>query len=192
MLENPEAHAKLAGRALRRGASQMSAGSDGKARILVAGSAVLLLATPMAVDAQPHRAGGLELRSPNGALAASIKAVGADCSESVVTVHGAGPPVVQSFTSPDCQHGYVVNQARWTADSRFLVFNLQSSGGHQPMNQPLWRYDRRTGDIREVGLPENVVPSAFRMRPHDHLAVRVWNTDRQAQASIDVDLRATR
>ncbi|THD72255.1 hypothetical protein [Phenylobacterium sp.] len=155
-------------------------------------AAGLAAPTPTSADAKRDRAGGLEVRSPNGALTASLTAVGAGCDESVVTIRTAGPAVVHSFTSPDCQNGYVVNQAQWTADSRFFIFNLQSSGGHQPMNQPLWRYDRTIGDIREVSLPGNVVPGAFRLRPHDHLALRVWNIDRQAEAGVEVDLRAER
>ncbi|HEX2816894.1 MAG TPA: hypothetical protein VHN39_10885 [Phenylobacterium sp.] len=153
---------------------------------------MLLLVAPTSIDAQGRRAGELELRSPNGALAATLKPISADCSESVVTIHGAGHAVVRSFTSTDCQHGYEVNQAKWTPDSRFFVFNLRSSGGHQPMNQSLWRYDRQTGDIQEVRLPDNVVPSTFRLRPRDHLALQVWNVDRQADGRIDVDLRAAR
>lgn len=51
--------------------------------------------------------------------------------------------LAQSYTSPDGQHGFVLEQAQWTANSRFFVFSMSSSGGHQPWRYPVFVYSRR-------------------------------------------------
>src|SRR5215831_4993244 len=39
---------------------------------------------------------------------------------------------VKDLTSPDHNHGEVVNYAAWSPDSQFFVATHNSSGGHQP------------------------------------------------------------
>jgi hypothetical protein len=48
----------------------------------------------------------------------------------------------KSFASYDCEHGMGVNHAEWTADSLFFVFNVDSSGGHQPWHRGIYFYNR--------------------------------------------------
>jgi len=53
----------------------------------------------------------------------------------------------RSYVSSDRQHGFVLQHAEWTADSRFFVFSLSSSGGHQPWRFPVFVYSRRTNTL---------------------------------------------
>jgi hypothetical protein len=42
----------------------------------------------------------------------------------------------KSYASEDGEHGYGVEHAAWTPDSRFFVYSLSSSGGHQARHFP--------------------------------------------------------
>jgi len=42
----------------------------------------------------------------------------------------------KSYGSEDGQHGFYVEKAAWTPDSRFFVYSLSSSGGHQAWHFP--------------------------------------------------------
>lgn len=55
--------------------------------------------------------------------------------------------LTRSYASSDRQHGFVLQHAEWTADSRFFVFSLSSSGGHQPWRFPVFVYSRRTNTL---------------------------------------------
>ena len=54
------------------------------------------------------------------------------------------------YSSEDGEHGLGVVKAEWTPDSRYFVFSLSSSGGHQPWHAPTEFYSRRDGTIREL------------------------------------------
>lgn len=41
-----------------------------------------------------------------------------------------------SYGSEDGEHGYGLEHAAWTPDSKFFVYSLSSSGGHQPWHFP--------------------------------------------------------
>ena len=42
----------------------------------------------------------------------------------------------RNYGSEDGEHGYGVEKAAWTPDSRFFVYSLSSSGGHQAWHFP--------------------------------------------------------
>ncbi|OGQ94950.1 MAG: hypothetical protein A2521_13905 [Deltaproteobacteria bacterium RIFOXYD12_FULL_57_12] len=48
----------------------------------------------------------------------------------------------QDYSSEDGEHGFGVEQARWTPDSRFFVYCMSSSGGHQAWHFPTYFYGR--------------------------------------------------
>jgi hypothetical protein len=48
----------------------------------------------------------------------------------------------KSFVSYDGEHGMGLNHAEWTANSLFFVFNVDSSGGHQPWRRYTYFYSR--------------------------------------------------
>ena len=55
--------------------------------------------------------------------------------------------LARSYASSDGQHGFTVQHAEWTVDSRFFVFSVSSSGGHQPWHFPVFVYSRRTNAL---------------------------------------------
>jgi hypothetical protein len=42
----------------------------------------------------------------------------------------------KSYVSEDGDQGYIVEKAAWTPDSKFFVYSMTSSGGHQPWHCP--------------------------------------------------------
>jgi hypothetical protein len=49
----------------------------------------------------------------------------------------------KDYSSPRGANGYYVHAAKWSPDSRFLVFSLVSSGGHSPWSYPMMVYSRQ-------------------------------------------------
>ena len=91
--------------------------------------------------------------SPDGKLEAFVIPVGKPgdfAMESRVEIRDSKGKIVfaKSFASKDGEHGYIVYHADWTPDSRFFVFSVYSSGGHQPWNSPIYFYCRSDGQLR--------------------------------------------
>ena len=112
--------------------------------------------------------------SPDGTLHALVAASGPG-GESRVEIVANGRRLIQkSFASADGSHGYVVVHAAWTPDSRYFVFSLTSSGGHQPWLFPTYAYSRRTNDLSSlegrIGPPTD---PDFKLSPPDVLATKV-------------------
>src|SRR5262249_39508650 len=75
--------------------------------------------------------------SPDKLLRAVIIPVGKkgyEGTESRIEIRSASSKTLRwkSFASYDGEHGMGVNHIEWTANSLFFVFNVESSGGHQP------------------------------------------------------------
>jgi len=92
--------------------------------------------------------------SPDGQLRARIgfsKNSPTATPESRVTIT-AGAKVVfeRSYESEDGEHGFGVERAAWTPDSRFLVFSLSSSGGHQAWHFPTDFWCRADARVRRL------------------------------------------
>jgi hypothetical protein len=97
----------------------------------------------------PHFAGAQTTvhSSPDKSLRAVIIPAGKkgnEETESRVEIRSATGETLRwkSFTSCDGEHGMEVNHADWTADSQFFVFNVDSSGGHQPWHLGTYFYNR--------------------------------------------------
>jgi hypothetical protein len=92
--------------------------------------------------------------SPDGALHAIISPNDRNrgFGESRVEIRESGGKLIcaKDYSSSDGQHGYAVNKAQWTADSRFFVYDMQSSGGHQPYRSPTFFYSRQNNRIRDI------------------------------------------
>lgn len=54
------------------------------------------------------------------------------------------------YSSADSEHGFGVVKAAWTPDSRYFVYSLTSSGGHQPWHAPTQFLSREDGKIRTL------------------------------------------
>ena len=66
-------------------------------------------------------------------------------AESKVELHTSSGKLVaqRNYSSDDGEHGYGVTKAEWTPDSRYFVFSLESSGGHQPWHSPVQYFSRK-------------------------------------------------
>ena len=49
---------------------------------------------------------------------------------------------MRDFRSRDGQHGFSVMHGEWSKGGRWFVFNVTSSGGHQPWRYPTFAFDR--------------------------------------------------
>jgi len=78
-----------------------------------------------------------EYTSPNREYIASVVAVGQSGESKVVVKTKDGRPICsKNYASEDGGHGFGVEKAAWTPDSRFFVYSMSSSGGHQPWHFP--------------------------------------------------------
>lgn len=82
----------------------------------------------------------------------------------------------RDYTSPDQNHGYSIDRAAWTPDSRFFVFSMESSGGHQPWHSPTHIYSRsrRRAYCLDAVIGAVTTPD-FTLRRPDVLRTRVQN-----------------
>jgi hypothetical protein len=87
-------------------------------------------------------------------------------------------------SSPDGEHGLVVEQVGWSPDSQFLVYSALSSGGHQPWTTPTHVYDRLRNKVLnlECFLPPTTSDPGFRLRSPDLLTIAVWSPFSQGLA----------
>lgn len=93
--------------------------------------------------------------SPDERLNVSIIPVGKsgrERSESLIEFRNGGGRLLCgiNYSSADGEHGFGVVKAAWTADSRYFVFSLTSSGGHQSWHAPTQFYSRETRTIRTL------------------------------------------
>jgi hypothetical protein len=150
---------------------------------------LLAVAIPAAAPAQPAKSIG----SPDGRLRAEIAAVGKagyKATESRVVIRESSGRVIfkKNFASADGEHGFGVARAAWTADTRFFVFSLQSSGGHQPWHWPTYVYDR--GKSRLYLLDDLIGPittGEFSLRAPDVLETRKMSpvgSDRREKVTL--------
>lgn len=106
--------------------------------------ALIVLMLPVEGHAKDQK----EYISPDGRLRALVIPVGKDdtgIAESRIEIRKISGELVfkKDYSSTDGNHGWVVSSASWTNDSRFFVFGMYSSGGHQPWHSPVDFYSRR-------------------------------------------------
>jgi Trk-type K+ transport system membrane component len=93
------------------------------------------------------------------------------------------------FRSPDKEHGYVIDNIQWTADSQFLVFSTYSSGGHQPWHTPAFFFARSDNKIRPIDdLLGSVVDANFEISSTNILKVVVQDQTSKKEKVVSVNL----
>ena len=101
----------------------------------------LLVIITAAVALAANDNGRRAVRSPNGRYTALITPTAKNPQENAIVIRSGPKPVwSHDFSSPDGQHGYRVEKAEWTPDSKYFVFSLVSSGGHSVQNAPTMFY----------------------------------------------------
>ena len=114
---------------------------------------ILALATQQNALADPIT-GAID--SPDRALRAVIIPVdrekGFEANESRVEIRKSDGKLLCSkdYSSNDGEHGYGVQEGKWTPDSQFFVYDTASSGGHQPYHAPTFFYSRKENRIRDI------------------------------------------
>src|SRR5215813_11175538 len=105
-------------------------------------SVVVLLSSLRLAEAQTkvHSAPDKSLR----AIILPVGKKGYEGTESRIEIRSSSGKTLRwkSFASYDGEHGMGVNHAEWTPNSLFFVFNVDSSGGHQPWHCATYFYSR--------------------------------------------------
>lgn len=154
-------------------------------------AAVLAAASAAAAPCAPDKL----IKSPDGRQSARIAPADAkvSCDESRVEIRAGGAVIAaKGFGSSDGEKGYGVRTAQWTPDSRFFVFDLESSGGHQPLFSPIYVFDAQARTLEPLKVAANLIPSAFKLQSGDRLALTVWDVSKQASRSVEVALKEAR
>jgi hypothetical protein len=83
-------------------------------------------------------------KSPDGVLRVVITPVSKSCPEDRLVIRKRDGALFyrKDFSSSDCEHGDSIVQGEWSPDSQFFVFNVESTGGHQPGHRPVFFYSR--------------------------------------------------
>jgi len=130
-----------------------------------------------------------KLPSPDGSLVAVVTTfhTGAASAESRVEVQTrSGKPLAEwSYRSADGEHGLGVVKTQWTPDSRYFVYSLQSSGGHQPWHSPVQYFSRKSNSFRslEEAVNGGVSNPEFGISAPDTVTVDLYPS-RSAEVSL--------
>jgi hypothetical protein len=83
-------------------------------------------------------------KSPDGILRVVITPVSKSCPEDRLLIRKRDGALFyrKDFSSSDCEHGFSIARGEWSPDSQFFVFNVESTGGHQPGHRPVYFYSR--------------------------------------------------
>jgi len=83
-----------------------------------------------------------EFRSPDGkylAIVIPLPKAPYGSGESKIEIHVKDAIVSSaSYSSEDGEHGFGVERAKWSPDSKFFVYSMSSSGGHQSWHFPTY------------------------------------------------------
>ncbi len=127
--------------------------------------------------------------SPDRKFKAVITAKGKECNESKVDIYMKDKLMVSDdYFSEDCDHGEVVEYAQWTRNSRFFVFSMYNSGGHQSWASSISFFDRENGKTLDLDkfLPP-IADTKFILKAPDYVTLNIWmpfNADEGLKKSI--------
>jgi len=107
------------------------------------------LASPLPAAQRTHNIVSRKgYRSPDRTLIANVvflKKRSYGSSENRVEIRSPGGRLLArtDYSSSSGAQGYTIRKAAWTADSRFFVYIVGSSGGHSPWHHPIFFYSRK-------------------------------------------------
>lgn len=114
-----------------------------------------------------------DVSAPNGKVVARLETASASDCEVVIEILGADHHLLakSDFRSSDHQNGECIGQAQWTPDSRFFVFSLENSGGHQPWHTPIMFFDVAAKKLLELEkfVPDPITYRAFTLIAPDRI-----------------------
>jgi hypothetical protein len=113
----------------------------------------------------------------------------------VVIRSSAGETVMsKDYSSPDGEHGYHIDYAKWSPDSQFFVYSLMSSGGYSPWRMPIMVYSRKKERIAKFsdmigGYP--TLSGEFKFASPHTLVATTWKQpgalEDRVPISVDLD-----
>ena len=136
--------------------------------LIAAGLALASLA-PSSAAREPAAGGGKRnyFSAPDNLYGAAIITTKTRESEVAIGPSHGKVRFRKSFASADGEHGARVTKGAWTADSRFFVFMIESSGGHQPWHRPMFFWDRRDNRLYSLDQHIGAVTGGFELAPPD-------------------------
>lgn len=93
-----------------------------------------------------------------------------------------------SFISEDREHGFGVIRAGWTANSKFFVFSVHSSGGQQPWHFPIFIYSVSGRKLLCIDNLFGAVTSDFKLSPPDSLETIIMKKNINDTGKINIKL----
>lgn len=93
-----------------------------------------------------------KFNSPDGKLIATVVSTSQKENESRIQIFTKSEFSVLSkdFGSKDGQHGKSFCKGAWTPNSKFFVWSMESSGGHQPWHFPTYYFDRKKKSVESL------------------------------------------
>jgi hypothetical protein len=108
--------------------------------------------------------------SPDATMTVTVSEQGGrDCEAQILFKDRSHEILRQSYVSADHNQGNCVAMAKWTPDSRYFVFSLASSGGHQPWHAPILFFSRQTARIGSLEdyVSDPITDPTFSVSPPD-------------------------
>lgn len=94
-----------------------------------------------------------------------------------------------SYASEDGEHGLGVEHAAWTPDSKFFVYSLSSSGGHQPWHFPTDFIEANTLSLHRLDEYTGLVTAPdFKVLPPDRVRTVGQRQADQEETTFEVRL----
>ncbi len=117
-----------------------------------------------------------EYQSPDGkyiAIVIPLPKAPYGSGESKIEIHSKDAIVTSAtYSSEDGEHGFGVEQAAWSPDSKFFVYSMSSSGGHQAWHFPT--YFVSVSDLKSRYLDDyvgSITQPEFTFTPPDIIQV---------------------
>ena len=95
----------------------------------------------------------------------------------------------KSYVSTDGEHGFGVEKAAWTPDSKFFVYSMSSSGGHQPWHFPtefISIIDRKVRSLDDYTGP--IIDSGFVLSAPNTVKTMVRGKERLNKTRLKISL----
>ena len=130
-----------------------------------------------------------QFKSPDATLTAVVtladKQKGLEKYESRISILRSGGVQIssQDFSSEDGEHGYGVDRAQWTYDSRYFICRMRNSGGHSPMYAPVVFWSRKSNHFYQ--LNDCTADRTFSITRPDQVSVDTWPGLNPATVSLD-------
>jgi hypothetical protein len=151
---------------------------------------IVLLCLAQLTAASPS-GDAIEYLSPDRTLRAAIIAAHRpklQATESIVEIRDSSGTLLsrKDYSSDDGEHGAGVDKASWTSDSKFFVYIMTLTGGHQPWHSPIDVFTRADNRIRSLDQYVGAITGGFELRPPDRIKVKVLKREVD---TVEVDIR---